>query len=174
MHSLKWKKYNDFIEVSEAGDVKSHGKLIKGEIVKAGYRRIHVSHEGKSYKFFVHRLVAEAFIDNPEKLPVVNHKDGNKLNNSVNNLEWITYSGNLSHAYRTGLRSSDGELNSMSKLTLQEVKEIRSLYEKRGKNNSYVLAKTYGVSPRTILGIVRGESWKVALEGSSVRKRVSR
>lgn len=163
MHSLKWKKYNDFIEVSEAGDVKSHGKLIKGEIVKNGYRRVHVSHNGKSYKFLVHRLVAEAFIDNPERLPVVNHKDGNKLNNNKNNLEWISYSGNLSHAYRTGLRSSDGELNNMSKLTVQQVKEIRSLYEKRGKNNSNTLAKAYGVNPKTILNIVRGKSWKVAL-----------
>lgn len=163
MHSLRWKKYNDFIEVSEAGDVKSHGKLIKGEIVRAGYKRVHVSHEGKSYKFLVHRLVAEAFIDNPQKLPVVNHKDGNKLNNYVDNLEWITYSGNLAHAYRIGLRSSDGELNSMSKLTVQQVREIRSLYEKRGKNNSNTLAKSYGVSPKTIQNIVRGKSWKVAL-----------
>ena len=163
MHSLRGKKYNDFIEVSEAGDVKSHGKLIKGEIVKAGYKRVHVSHEGKSYKFLVHRLVAEAFIDNPKKLPLVNHIDGNKLNNSVNNLEWITYSGNLVHAYRTGLRSADGEANNMSKLTVQQVKEIRKLYEKRGKNNSYVLAKLYGVKPKTIQNIVKGKSWKVAL-----------
>lgn len=163
MHSLKWKKYNDFMEVSEAGDVKSHGKLIKGEIVKNGYRRVHVSHNGKSYKFLVHRLVAEAFIPNPERLPVVNHKDGDKLNNNKNNLEWITYSGNLSHAYKTGLRSSDGELNNMSKLTVQQVKEIRSLYEKRGKNNSYALAKVYGVNPKTILNIVKGKTWKVAV-----------
>lgn len=161
MHSLKWMTYNDFIEVSEAGDVKSHGKLVKGEIVKAGYRRVHVSHEGKDYKFFVHRLVAEVFIDNPEKLPVVNHKDGDKLNNSVENLEWTTYSGNLSHAYRTGLRSCDGERNNMSKLTLHQVSEIRSLYEKRGKNNSNTLAKVYKVSPKTILNIVSGKSWKV-------------
>ena len=99
-----WKSVNDFISVSNCGDVKSHGKLIKGEICKNGYRRIHVSYKGVSHKFLVHRLVAEAFIPNPENKPCVNHIDGNKLNNCVKNLEWCDNSHNQQHAYDVGLK----------------------------------------------------------------------
>ena len=51
----------------------------------------------------VHRLVANAFIPNPENKRCINHKDGNKKNNNINNLEWVSYSENMKHAYRTGL-----------------------------------------------------------------------
>lgn len=56
--------------------------------------------------FFAHRLVAEAFLPNPNNLPVVNHKDENKLNNQIDNLEWVTYSENIEHAHQTNLISS--------------------------------------------------------------------
>lgn len=159
---LKWNKFNSFIEVSQYGDVKSHGKSIKGEICKNGYKRIHVSDKGVKYKFFVHRLVAETFIPNPEKLPCVNHKDGNKLNNCFDNLEWVTYSENQKHAYKTGLKSAIGVKNGHHKLTDKDIENIRSCYI-RGKhceNNSYGLAKKYGVSPKTIQQIVNGITWK--------------
>lgn len=162
MNCLKaWKTINTFIEVSEDGDVKSHGRIIKGEICRNGYRRIHVQHDGNDMKFLVHRLVAEAFIPNPEQLPVVNHIDGNKLNNAVDNLEWCDYSDNLKHAYRTKLRSANGESNNMHKLTAAEVQEIRRIYVKRSHGmNSYDLAKKFGVAPKTIQNIVNGKAWK--------------
>ncbi len=160
--SKKWKRFNDFLEVSNRGDVMSHGKLIKGEICKTGYRRIHVSDRGVSYKHNVHRLVAETFIPNPNNLPCVNHIDGDKLNNNVENLEWCTFSENLRHAYRIGLRSSEGVLNTQHKLTEDDVKAIRKAYVKgkHGENNSYGLAKKYNVCSRTILDIVKGKTWK--------------
>ncbi len=161
MNCLKnWKPVNSFIEVSADGDVKSHGKLVKGEICANGYKRIHVSDEGIDFKYLVHRLVAEAFIANPENLPCVNHKDGNKQNNAADNLEWCSYSDNQKHAYRTGLKSAKGVLNSQHKLTEVQVKEIRSSYVKRSQGrNSRDLAKKYNVNPKTILDIVNGKLW---------------
>ena len=157
----KWVKINDFIEVSNFGEVKSHGKIIKGEITSGGYRRVHVSHKGVQYKFLVHRLVAEAFILNPNRLPEVNHIDGNKQNNSVDNLEWCTRSQNTSHAFKTGLRNYNGCKNPHSKLTQSDVETIRRIYV-RGKhceNNSYGLAKRYNVSPKTIQNVVNGNHY---------------
>lgn len=86
----------------------------KGTIV-AGYKRYDLTVDGKKYSRQVHRLVAEAFIPNPNNLPVVNHIDGNKLNNNINNLEWVTYSENLSHAYNTGLKLKDNGVMSRIK-----------------------------------------------------------
>ena len=162
MHSLKWKNYNNFIEVSEAGDVKSHGRMIKGEICKNGYKRVHVSHNGVTYHFLVHRLVAKAFIDNPLNKPCINHIDGNKTNNCVDNLEWCTHGENLKHAYDSGLRDLFGTAKRTRRLTEQQVCEIRASYVRgnHSSNNSYGLAKKYGVSPKTIQNIVSGKTYK--------------
>ena len=157
----KWVKINDFLEVSNFGEVKSHGKIIKGEITSGGYCRVHISHKGVQYKFLVHRLVAEAFILNPKRLPEVNHIDGNRQNNSVDNLEWCTRSQNTSHAFKTGLRNYNGCKNPHSKLTQSDVETIRRIYV-RGKhceNNSYGLAKRYNVSPKTIQNVVNGNHY---------------
>tara|TARA_R110000822_G_scaffold289292_1_gene410588 strand:- start:1 stop:513 length:513 start_codon:yes stop_codon:yes gene_type:complete len=68
-----------------------------------GYLRVGLSKDNKHRKFLVHRLVAEAFLLKIDDKKIVNHKDGNKTNNHVSNLEWCTYSENLRHAYNTGL-----------------------------------------------------------------------
>lgn len=69
----------------------------------AGYSRCSLWLNGSCKEFLVHRLIAKTFIPNPENLPFVNHKDGNKLNNSVSNLEWCSAKGNVNHAFDTGL-----------------------------------------------------------------------
>lgn len=71
-----------------------------GHVDRNGYRRIELCNEGKAKYIFVHRLVAEAFIPNPENKPYINHKDENKLNNAVTNLEWCTTSENNNYGTR--------------------------------------------------------------------------
>lgn len=83
---------------------KNHKKIImKPHKTIKGYYQIVLYKNGKAKRFQIHRLVAKAFIKNFENKPAVNHIDGNKLNNIVDNLEWCTLSENTLHAYRTGL-----------------------------------------------------------------------
>lgn len=81
-------------------------KILKGSITISGYQYIRLSLNGIKYRFYTHRLVAEYFIPNPNNLPILNHIDGNKLNNNMCNLEWISHSGNVKHAHETQLIKS--------------------------------------------------------------------
>lgn len=69
-----------------------------------GYLRVKLSKDGKSRRVMLHRIIAEAFIENLENKRVINHKNGIKADNRIENLEWITQSENCKHAYKTGLR----------------------------------------------------------------------
>ena len=80
------------------------GKILKLDIDEDGYYRINIRYNQKDKRYGVHRLVASAFLPNPENLPCVNHKDGNKMNNHVDNLEWCTVEYNNRHAASIGLR----------------------------------------------------------------------
>lgn len=95
------------IEVSNAGRVRSHrrGKyrILKTQTDKKGYQRIKFTVDRVDRSCKVHRLVAMAFIDNPYGYPQVNHIDGDKSNNKVSNLEWVTNSENARHAIANGL-----------------------------------------------------------------------
>lgn len=105
------KGYENLYQVSNLGNVRSldhirkngkdenkkclhKGKMLKPGIESIGYKVVGLSKEGKSKSFRVHRLVAETFIDNPNNYKCINHKDENKLNNNVNNLEWCTIAYN--------------------------------------------------------------------------------
>lgn len=91
--------------ITEDGKIWScrRNKFLKPSLDKHGYHVIHLSKKGKLFWFRVHRLVAQVFIENQYNKPEVNHKDGNKSNNSVNNLEWVTSSENKYHAFKHGL-----------------------------------------------------------------------
>lgn len=114
---------------------------------------------GKSKKFMVHRLVAELFCEKREGCEIVNHKDGNKHNNFASNLEWVTASENMRHAYDTGLIPRlQGEKSKNNKLTEKEVLEIIELSH-RGVPQS-VVGKLYDVCGQTISMVLTGKHWK--------------
>ena len=92
------KSYEGLYQVSNYGNVKRK-KILKGDIAK-GYLRITLSKSNKQERYLVHRLVAYTFIDYIEGKYYINHKDGNKLNNHINNLEWCSISENEKHAHK--------------------------------------------------------------------------
>jgi hypothetical protein len=110
----------------------------------------------KQKEAFVHRLVAQAFIPNPENKKCVNHMDGNKHNNHVSNLEWVTDSENQKHSYSIGLNSRNGMNNGKSKLDEQQVLTIRSL---RSSMTGVALSKMFNVSEGTIRQICKRRAW---------------
>lgn len=169
--------YEGLYQVSNKGNVRSldrdtehpigSGRFAKrkGRVLKAsnraGYPSVMLTN-GKSRKTFtVHRLVAIAFIPNCGDLPCVNHKDGNKENNHSSNLEWASYMDNSVHAVSTGLVNNNGHRNTQSKLTEDQVKEIRELHTPRHKMySSEALGKKYGVSDVTICNIINNKTWR--------------
>lgn len=80
-----------------------------------GYKCVHFWINGKMSGAQLHRLIAEAFIPNPDNKPEVNHIDGNPLNNSIENLEWVTHAENIQHAYRNNLFKKDRSLMNLGK-----------------------------------------------------------
>lgn len=80
-----------------------NGRVLKQKINKYGYGEVTLSSDGKRKTYLAHRLVAAAFIPNPENKQTINHKDGNKLNNHANNLEWATQKENQQHKWQYGL-----------------------------------------------------------------------
>lgn len=92
------KGYRGLYKISNKGKVRSTGGILTPTDNGKGYLIIGLCKNGKRKNFYIHRLVAEAFIDNPEKKPVVNHKDYNTRNNDVNNLEWVTQKENIAHS----------------------------------------------------------------------------
>ena len=106
----EWRAVKRFpkYEVTKNGRIRNkRTKKILKQSVKRLYSVISIRNpiDNKSTNIYVHRCVAEAFIDNPNNYPMVNHKDGNKLNNNYENLEWCTCAMNIKHAYDTGLKS---------------------------------------------------------------------
>ena len=153
--------YEGYYEISNLGNVKSlrFGKILKPSN-SGGYAHIALVSDGTPRYFLVHRLVATSFIPNPHNKLEVNHIDGDKKNNCVDNLEWVNRSENQSHAVHSGLQAhGEGSVN--HKLTKDMVEEIRSLYvpNKRGCGCKS-LAKRYGVNAGTIYNIVTNKYWR--------------
>lgn len=149
-----YKKFTiDDYEITRDGEVinKHTGKHLKPQKNGKGYYRVGI---GKKL-MFVHRLVAEKYVPNPDNKPQVNHIDGNKLNNSADNLEWVTNQENRNHALENGLHLC-GDKCPWSKLTKEQVEFIRNHKEL----DSTELAILFNVSYSHIRDIRRYKSWK--------------
>lgn len=150
-----WSSY----AVSDAGTVYSSHSGIKAQSVdRFGYKRVMLYDKGRSKNALVHRLVAEAFIDNPLKKKQVNHIDGNKINNHVSNLEWNTNSENTQHAYDSGLMK--GPWKGKSGYDHNRSKPVVSVDES-GNETEYgsveIAAKTIGGDQSFISKCARGK-----------------
>lgn len=152
--------YNRSYRIYTDGEVWSvrSGKFLKQEHSK-GYKRVTLSINGKTKRFQVHRLVAMYFIENRLNKPCVNHIDGDKENNELNNLEWCTYSENENHSYNS-LR----KINSIRKLSELDVIDIRENCIKANTKNVYLFpgnVKTfmlkYNVDRSTILNVLNNK-----------------
>lgn len=163
----------DRYQVSNTGLVRSlprnttKGKLLKQATILE-YKVFGYNYAFKKNKLMkVHRAVAMAFIPNPESKPQVNHINGFKSDNRVENLEWCTSSHNIKHAYSIGLKSSVGEKHNQNILTEAKVLEIRARYipgKGSRPGNIHELTKEFGVARSTIANIVVGNRWKHLLQ----------
>lgn len=152
---MKVIKNFEMYSVTECGKVYSHSsnKFMKPQVCGRGYYQVHLVSNGKRHTKKVHRLVAETFLVKTGE--VVNHKDGNKLNNSLSNLEWTTVGGNNSHAYGTGLRKlPTRDVNPMTKLTSKDVEYICKVFKPRSEFSATALAKRFGVNRSLIYTVL--------------------
>ena len=171
-----WKdipEYKGWYQVSNHGQVKRIAEwppFRKGRILKPKpvgrdrrYRNVFLSKKGKVKSFYIHRLVMLSFVGKCPTTHQVNHKDGDKTNNHLDNLEYLTPSQNQKHAMENGLMPGPplliGEKANRSKLTAEQVLKIRELYVPH-KITFAMLSKIYDVSKHSIYMIIHRKSWK--------------
>jgi len=123
-----------------------------------GYLQIGLTKHGKQTRYLAHRLLLITFKGLCESKPFVNHINGIKSDNRIDNLEWCTRSENHKHAFSLGLMCNKGENHPGHKLTEQQVKEIRAKYIPR-KYSSRKIASEYGISKTNVLDIVNNKIW---------------
>lgn len=127
-------------------------KILKGKVSNCGYHIVLLTIDNKKRYFSVHRLVAESFIFNPNNFPQVNHKDGNKLNNNIDNLEWCTSKENHIHARDNGLYNF--------KIDMDIANEIRELYKTKEYSHRD-LAKIFNLGKSEIGKIILNKKWVI-------------
>lgn len=126
---------------------------------KTGRVYFNLTFEGSTKSVLVNRVVALALHPNPDNLPEVNHKDGNKQNNAPDNLEWSSRAGNEEHAKANGLKTARGSSNANAKLTPHQINYIRSYAGSNFDCASY-LADMFNVSRKTIRDVISGKTWR--------------
>lgn len=165
---------NGIYQVSSLGNVRSIDRIVKhnyggtrtakGRTLRLskqtnGYLACPVFYNGKEKRCNVHRLVMLAFVG--ESKLTVNHINGNKQDNRLENLEYCTLSQNLKHAFKNGLSCIDGERHPISKLSNEQARDILKSIQQGAKTTE--LAKKYNVVPSTISNLKHGRSYARAV-----------
>lgn len=151
--------------VTEDGNVYRKWKLglkkLKPIFDGYGYHKLSIYKNNVPKTFKLHRIVAECYLPNPNDLPEVNHRDGNKINNNISNLYWCTSSHNIKHAFDTGLKiPTRGHDIHCSKLIEEQVIWIRNNYIPRHKKfGCRALAKKFKINSSSISDIINYKSW---------------
>lgn len=148
--------FEGLYQVSNFGKIRrfSDGKILKQSIGTSGYYKIALWKNGRYRHFLVHRIIAIHFIQNPQNKKFVNHKDGNKLNNSIDNLEWMTRKENHSHAAKSGLMSHGTDRHN-AKLNPSIAKQIRE-----SSLSCSELSVIWGINERHVRKIKNNEIWR--------------
>ena len=156
--------YEGLYQISNYGNLKNvkRGTIKSNRALNKGYIKTVLHKCGVRKHFLMHRLVAQAFIPNPLNKPEVNHKNGNKKDNRLSNLEWCTSKENIIHAIDNGFRSSVGKNNVKAKITEKDVVAIRRLSIVRPIKE---LAKAFNLSASQVYKIVQRNTWKNVDEG---------
>lgn len=161
-----WKFFTADYQISDLGNVKSfkrgRERLLTPMVVADGYVQVQLRINGKSKKFLVHRLVAIAFVPNPENKPYVNHINGDKHDNRAENLEWCTQTENIRHAVLSGL-IKQGADSADAILSTEQAEWIRNVYVPRDSEfGQSALARKFGVSKDVIQRVVHGFRYRNA------------
>ena len=173
--------YEELYEVSSSGLVRGKEKEVSGNHKKptrkipvrdkkqcllVGYPAVTLFKDGKPKLIKVHRLVAEAFLENPDSLPCVNHIDNDKTNNDVSNLEWCTHEHNTHHMLKQGRQDwAYGERSSSAKLTEDDVVLIKNLSKHMRQID---IAVMFGIRQQQVSRILAGKRWKHLNEDQEV------
>lgn len=157
--------YEGIYQVSTKGRVRSFWKkephILKQTLTTTGYKKVELYKDKKRKTYKVHRLVALAFILNSENKPNINHKDGNPLNNTVENLEWCTQKENVEHAIKTGLK----------KVYKFEIKELKELYKIYGLKK---IAKMYNTSFVPIKKTLKNNNIPIKKGGAQIKYNLTK
>jgi len=156
---IKWAKIDGFdrYSISDHGDVwSSIRKKILSKNITYGYEYVGLMKDGKRHIKYIHRLVGQAFVENPKNKPQINHLDSNRINNHFSNLEWCTHYENFQHAARNG-RMAHGERHWKAKVTKGDVVKIREL---RKTKKLREIAEIYDMQVHAISCICRKATWK--------------
>ena len=155
--------YEELFAITEDGQIwsKRSNRFLKLTL-SSGYLTATTKISGSHVCLRAHRLVAQAYIPNPDNKPQVNHKDGNKQNNHVSNLEWCTARENTQHAHDTGLaKALSGTENVNSKLSEEDVRYIRANYRPRDKEfGTRGLGIKFNIAQSTISKIINNKTYK--------------
>jgi len=156
----RWKILPRIVNTGDKGSFKRglRERIITGH-VSHGYRVVGMKRDGVRKLVGLHRMVAIAFLPNPNNLPVVNHINAVRHDNRVENLEWCTSKENMLHAIKMGrMNYAKGERQRSAKLTEDKVRAMRKLYES-GDYSTYDLSKVFDIDSRHCGRIVKYESW---------------